>query len=233
MLKLIVNYNRKVGEPNYGSRGAGVSLECELEAGLLRKPRQLQRTTRRLFVLARRWVEAELGCTSSCKSLPESSGDANLLKIPRETTPSKISCEDGGERSSCARGERLPSSNGQQAELQTVNCNGNHSKPAASSLPITMPQMRALLRLAARRKVSWDRILPEGRKLDQLTRQEASRLIDWLQRMPERQELASESVGHNGDGEGEPCLAGSPAQPAFSSSSQVQQPSGNGQEVPG
>jgi hypothetical protein len=68
MLKLIVNYNRKVGEPNYGSRGAGVSLECELEAGLLRKPRQLQRTTRRLFVLARRWVEAELSHTSSSAS---------------------------------------------------------------------------------------------------------------------------------------------------------------------
>ena len=222
MLKLIVNYNRKVGEPNYGSRGAGVSLECELEAGLLRKPRQLQRTTRRLFVLARRWVEAELGCTSSCKSLPESSGDANLLKIPRETTPSKISCEDGGERSSCARGERLPSSNGQQAELQTVNCNGNHSKPAASSLPITMSQMRALLRLAARRKVSWDRILPEGRKLDQLTRQEASRLIDWLQRLPE-----SHAMSRSHARDDEPALVG--ADPSDATWSGAFQHGGNGQ----
>jgi hypothetical protein len=40
--------------------------------------------------------------------------------------------------------------------------------------------------LAARRKISWDRILPAGRKLDQLTRHEASRLIDWLQKLPER-----------------------------------------------
>jgi len=223
MLKLIVNYNRKVGEPNYGSRGAGVSLECELEAGLLRKPRQLQRTTRRLFVLARRWVEAELGCTSSCKSLPESSGDANLLKIPRETTPSKISCEDGGERSSCARGERLSCSNGQsQAEGLAEPTNGSCSKPAASSLPITMSQMRALLRLAARRKISWDRILPEGRKLDQLTRQEASRLIDWLQRLPE-----SHAMSRSHARDDEPALVG--ADPSDATWSGAFQHGGNGQ----
>ena len=224
MLKLIVNYNRKVGEPNYGSRGAGVSLECELEAGLLRKPRQLRRTTRRLFLLARRWVEAELGRASSCQSLQESSSEATLQKSTRETTPPKIFSEDGGERPSCARGERLPSSNGQsQNEGQPDRGNDNNSRPAALSLPITMPQMRALLRLAARRKISWDRILPEGRKLDQLTRQEASRLIDWLQRLPESQAL---SQSHGCDDE--PALVGTDSShPVWSGAFQH---GGNGQD---
>ena len=44
MLKLNAGISRKVGEPNYGSRGASVNVELELESGFrrrvgLRKPR--------------------------------------------------------------------------------------------------------------------------------------------------------------------------------------------------
>jgi hypothetical protein len=84
-----------------------------------------------------------------------------------------------------------------------------------------MPQMRALLRLAARHKISWDRILPEGRKLDQLTRQEASRLIDWLQRMPE-----SHAMSRSHARDDEPALVGADPSDATWSG----QHGGNGQQ---
>jgi hypothetical protein len=55
-----VGLNRKVGEPNYGSRGASVNLEVELESSLVREPDQLREKIRYLFRLAKEAVEEEL-----------------------------------------------------------------------------------------------------------------------------------------------------------------------------
>jgi len=60
MLKLNVGLSRKVGEANYGSRGASVNLEVELETGLVSQPDQLNERIRRLFGMARAAVEEEL-----------------------------------------------------------------------------------------------------------------------------------------------------------------------------
>ena len=38
MLKLNAGISRKVGEPNYGSRGATVHLELEVESHLIQDP---------------------------------------------------------------------------------------------------------------------------------------------------------------------------------------------------
>jgi len=35
MLKLNAGFSRKVGEPNYGSRGASVNVELEVESSLV------------------------------------------------------------------------------------------------------------------------------------------------------------------------------------------------------
>ena len=40
-LKLNVGLNRKVGEQNYGSRGASVNVEMELESSLVGEPSRL------------------------------------------------------------------------------------------------------------------------------------------------------------------------------------------------
>ncbi len=40
MLKLNAGFSRKVDEPNYGSRGASVNVELELESGLVGDPRR-------------------------------------------------------------------------------------------------------------------------------------------------------------------------------------------------
>jgi hypothetical protein len=64
-LTLNVGLNRKVGEPNYGSRGASVCFEVEIESGLVREPDELRERIRYLFGLAKEAVEEELNGNSS------------------------------------------------------------------------------------------------------------------------------------------------------------------------
>jgi hypothetical protein len=61
MLKLNAGFSRKVGEPNYGSRGASVNVELEVESGLIADPDALMTRVRNLFTIAKRSVGAELG----------------------------------------------------------------------------------------------------------------------------------------------------------------------------
>jgi len=68
MLKLNIGFNRKVGEANYGSRGASVNLEIEVESGLVREPDRLQAKIDYLFQLAKASVEAQLGDAGHAES---------------------------------------------------------------------------------------------------------------------------------------------------------------------
>jgi hypothetical protein len=60
MIKLNAGFSRKVGEPNYGSRGASVNVELEVESGLIGDPDALMGRIRKLFDIARRSVDTEL-----------------------------------------------------------------------------------------------------------------------------------------------------------------------------
>ena len=60
MLKLNVGLSRKVGKPDYGSRGASVHLELEVESSFAGDPEALQERIRSLFRLARASIETEL-----------------------------------------------------------------------------------------------------------------------------------------------------------------------------
>lgn len=60
MLKINIGFNRKTGEANYGSRGASVNLELELESGLAGEPERLKDRIRQLFSLAKASVDEEL-----------------------------------------------------------------------------------------------------------------------------------------------------------------------------
>ena len=65
MLKLNAGFSRKVGEPNYGSRGASVNAELEVESGLISDPDALMTRIRNLFGIAKRSVDAEIGSAPS------------------------------------------------------------------------------------------------------------------------------------------------------------------------
>ena len=60
MIKLNAGFSRKIGEPNYGSRGASVNVDLEVESNLIDQPEQLQQRIRALFTLARKAVDDEL-----------------------------------------------------------------------------------------------------------------------------------------------------------------------------
>ena len=59
-LKLNVGLSRKVGEANYGSRGASVNVEMELESSLVGEPAKLQERIRQIFGIVRTSLAEEL-----------------------------------------------------------------------------------------------------------------------------------------------------------------------------
>ena len=72
---LNIGLSRKIGEANFGSRGASVNLEVELENGVLTDPSQLRDRVRDLYLLARQSVEEEL--QRSADELPAESSHIN------------------------------------------------------------------------------------------------------------------------------------------------------------
>lgn len=59
-LKLNLGLSRKVGEPNYGSRGASVNLEVEVDSTLIGEPAKFQERIHQLFGLVRTSLTEEL-----------------------------------------------------------------------------------------------------------------------------------------------------------------------------
>jgi hypothetical protein len=93
MLKLNVGLSRKVGEANYGSRGASVHVELELDSGLVAEPAKLQERIRQLFGVVRASVMEELNGNGHAR---------NASKNNRPPTPSPAT--NGTSRNS---GQRL------------------------------------------------------------------------------------------------------------------------------
>ena len=67
-LKLNVGLSRKVGEANYGSRGASVNLELELDPAVVDEPERLHDRIRQLFGLAKDSVDEELNSSRTFPS---------------------------------------------------------------------------------------------------------------------------------------------------------------------
>jgi hypothetical protein len=85
MLKLNAGFSRKVGEPNYGSRGASVNVELELESNLVGDPDGLTARIKSLFDLARRSVDEELN-NHQAQAEPSDSSQQNSRRHTSETS---------------------------------------------------------------------------------------------------------------------------------------------------
>ena len=59
-LRTNIGVTRKVADNNYGSRGASVNLEVELDSSLIQEPDRLQERIRQVFRLAQEAVDEEL-----------------------------------------------------------------------------------------------------------------------------------------------------------------------------
>ena len=94
MLKLNAGLSRKVGEPDYGSRGASVNLELEVEGNLISEPDALMDRIRKLFILARQAVDEELNgrknTSSNSHSTSSGNGNGNGRSAGRSATASQL-----------------------------------------------------------------------------------------------------------------------------------------------
>ena len=77
MIKLNAGVSRKVGEQNYGSRGASVNVELELESAVVHDVNLLHERIRKLFGLARDAVNEELGLPPAGSRRPSPPGDSS------------------------------------------------------------------------------------------------------------------------------------------------------------
>jgi hypothetical protein len=87
-LNLNVGCSRKVGEANYGSRGASVNLQLELESSLASNTDRLQDHIRRLFSMARASVEEELSGNDAPAGHAQPAQSANAGHQPNGTNGS-------------------------------------------------------------------------------------------------------------------------------------------------
>jgi hypothetical protein len=99
-LKLNVGLNKKIGEANYGSRGASVNVEIELESGIIGEPAKLQERIRQLFGIVRTSLAEELNSNGRSAAnnganghpKPENGSDApsGQAGTARSATPSQV-----------------------------------------------------------------------------------------------------------------------------------------------
>jgi hypothetical protein len=86
MLRMNVGFTKKVGEANFGSRGASIHLELELDSGLVGDPERLKERIRQLFALVKASVDEEL----AAQAPPSSQTNGDRRDGTRRATASQI-----------------------------------------------------------------------------------------------------------------------------------------------
>jgi hypothetical protein len=177
MIRLNVGLNRKVGEPNYGSRGASIHLDVELATGDLEDTRQLRARIRNLYALARTAVAEEL---DGGHSEDTGQGHGNGHRHRRQGQYDRPAGSDGNGRhggnghSRAANGHNV-SGRRQQAGMTDSQRKAIHA--IANRLGVDPA-------LEVRDEFGWD--------LDRLNVREASQAIDFLKGL--------QTAGNNGGG---------------------------------
>lgn len=163
-LKMNIGLSRKVGEANYGSRGASVNLEMEVDSGLVQEPAKLKERMRQLFTLVRSSLAEELNSNGN--------GHAPTDQPP---TPPPANGSNGSSPTNHGNGQQpSPATNGHQPT------NGQRQPGQRMA---TQSQIKAIQAICKRRQWSLPEILHSrypSQRAEELTIQEASRLIDEL-----------------------------------------------------
>src|SRR5690242_19943280 len=76
-LKLNIGLSQKIGDTNFGSRGASVNVEIEVESTLANDPGKLQERIRQVFNLVRTAVSEELNGHGHRVASPPSNGNSH------------------------------------------------------------------------------------------------------------------------------------------------------------
>ena len=172
-VKLNIGLSRKVGEASFGSRGASINLEVELDNGVLNDPGQLRDRVQDLYVLARQSVDEE-------------------LQRPAEAGPSEPSQTNGnghGRISPTANGNghKNGHANGRITNGHSpTNVNGHINGNAPGRIEVaraTQSQIRAIFAISKRQGLDPHTVINDRyrvHKMEELTIREASALIDDL-----------------------------------------------------
>ena len=174
MLKLNIGFNRKVGEANYGSRGASVNLEIEVESGVVREPDKLQAKIGYLFELAKASVEAQL----------------NGVSQPQQPAPATGTSGNGAYANASANsGQSNANGNGNGHSSHTNGTsgngtNGNGHRASDKQINFATQLAKGIRGLGTRRLDSLTGRM-FGKPLADLTSLDASSLIDTLKAIKE------------------------------------------------
>jgi hypothetical protein len=153
-VRLNVGASKKVGEANYGSRGASVNIEMELDSGLIAEPNKLREKIRQLFTLVRSSLAEELN------------GNGRKEETSTPPAPSASAQLNGS------------------SPAQPSNSNRNQQAQRSSTVRLATPaQVKALYAISRQKGADLRGLLRErfsvGRP-DDLTVSQASSLIDDL-----------------------------------------------------
>jgi hypothetical protein len=107
-LKLNCGLSQKVGEANYGSRGASVNVELELDSGLIADPAKLQERIRQLFGQLRSSLAQELN------------GGNGHISQPNKGPESPSATTQTGNTSPGNGGQQKPSRPATQSQVKAI-----------------------------------------------------------------------------------------------------------------
>lgn len=157
-LKLNVGLSKKIGLPGYGSLGASVNLELELDSSAIGDPDRLRQQVRHLFGQAKLSIEEEL---HGQQTTPHGENGHS-----RE--PHRNGIDDGSSRPTTER------ANGR---------NGHSQGPSSNGRAATNSQARAIRAIAGRQGLDLRQLLGSRFRLqrpEDLSLTDASALIDEL-----------------------------------------------------
>lgn len=191
-VKLNIGLSRKVGEANFGSRGASINLEVELDIGTLNNAEQLRERVRELYQLARQSVDDELHRAADDSS-PATRADelsANRLHGHSGNGPTANSTSRNGHavNGHAVNGHAV---NGHPVNSQTNGTSNGHANGRANGhsqrtvevARASQSQIRAIYAITKRLGLDPHAIIQEKfriYRIEDLTMREASSLIDDL-----------------------------------------------------
>lgn len=172
-IKLNIGLSRKVGEANYGSRGASVNLEVELDSGIIRDPQRFQDQIEDLYAMARQSVHDEL-------SLPdEASNDEEPSQQSDYRRQGGLTSRNSGSQRKTGGTE----TNGHSSSGHSGNGRGGQQRQQGGSA--TQSQVRAIFAIARQQRLNPKQLVLERyglERLEDLSIRDASSLIDDLKR---------------------------------------------------
>ena len=181
-VKLNIGLSRKVGEASFGSRGASINLEVELDNGVLNDPGQLRDRVQDLYVLARQSVDEELQRPAEAgPSEPSHTNGNGHGRISHTANGSgHKNGHANGTNGRVKKGRSPNNGNGPNSGNGHINGTGQGRIEVARA---TQSQIRAIFAISKRHGLDPHTVISERyrvHKMEDLTIREASALIDDL-----------------------------------------------------